>query len=89
MTSNVTNKQSLSLPPLTSTLLTIPLHSSLFPGSLVTVVLQYAESGAAESVAGCRVAKSHFPIEAWPKSAECPFPTVNTKNYEVNSPYHI
>ena len=83
MTANVTNKDSLSLPPLTATLLTLPLSSALFPGSLVTVVLQFSEEGAAEGVAGVRVAKTHFPIEAWPKSHECPFPTVNDKNYEV------
>lgn len=83
MTANVTNKLSLSLPPLTSTLLTLPLPSPLSPGSLVTVVLQFSEQGAAEGVAGVRLAKTYFPIEAWPKSHECPFPTVNDKNYQV------
>ena len=53
------------------------------PGNLYTVVLQYAETGAGESVAGGRVAKTHFPIESWPKSHECPFPTVNDDNYKV------
>ena len=84
MTANITNKNSLSLPPDTSTLLTLPLSTRLTPGSLVTAVLQYAEGGSAESVAGVRVAKAYFPIEAWPKSHECPFPTVNDTNYKVS-----
>lgn len=89
MTANVTNKRSLSLPPQTSTLLTFPLSTSVIPGSLVTVVLQYAEQGAVESVSGSRVAKAYFPIESWPKSHECPFPTVNDANYQVMSTYPI
>ena len=68
---------------LSSTLLTISLNIPVSPGNLYTVVLQYAETGAGESVAGGRVAKTHFPIESWPKSHECPFPTVNDDNYKV------
>lgn len=48
------------------------------------MVLQYADPGTPESVAGGRVAKAHFPIESWPKSHECPFPTVNDGNYKVS-----
>ena len=83
-TANVTNKQSLTVPPLTSTMLTLPLNRSMTPGNLFTVVLQYEESGAVESVAGGRVAKTHFPIESWPKSFECPFPTVKDEDYQVS-----
>ena len=83
VTANVSNKQSLTVPPLSSTMLTVGLLAPVTPGNLYTVVLQYAESGAAESVAGGRVAKTHFPIEAWPKSKECPFPTVKDNNYKV------
>ena len=84
MTSSVTNNQSLSVPPLSSTLLTIPLAQQQLPGNLFTVVLQYANPGTPESVAGGRVTKAHFPIESWPKSYECPFPTVNDGNYKVS-----
>ena len=83
MTGSVVNSMSLSVPPLSSTMLTIPLSTPVAPGNLYTVVLQYAESGAGESVAGGRLAKTHFPIESWPKSQECPFPTVNDHNYQV------
>ena len=83
VTGSVVNSMSLSVPPLSSTMLTIPLSTPVAPGNLYTVVLQYAESGAGESVAGGRLAKTHFPIESWPKSHECPFPTVNDNNYQV------
>ena len=83
VTASVANKLSLSVPPLSSTLLSVPLRVPVSPGNLYTVVLQYAEGGAVESVAGGRLGKTHFPIEAWPKSHECPFPTVEDKNYKV------
>ena len=70
VTGNVTSNLSLTVPPLSSTLLTISLNTPVSPGNLYTVVLQYAETGAGESVAGGRVAKTHFPIESWPKSHE-------------------
>ena len=89
MTGSVVNNMSLSVPPLSSTMLTIPLSTPVAPGNLYTVVLQYAESGAGESVAGGRLAKTHFPIESWPKSHECPFPTVNDHNYKVCQPLMI
>ena len=84
MTSSVSNKQSLAVTPGSSTLLVIPLQRPQIPGNLFTVVLQFAEAGAPESVAGGRLLRTHFPIEAWPKSKECPFPTVNDDNYKVN-----
>ena len=84
VTSNVTNRQSLSIPPFSSNLISIPLKAPVVPGSLYTVVLQYADQGAAESVAGGRLGKTHYPIEAWPKSHECPFPTVEDDNYKVH-----
>lgn len=89
VTANVSNKQSLTVPPLSSTMLTVGLLAPVTPGNLYTVVLQYAESGAAESVAGGRVAKTHFPIEAWPKSKECPFPTVKDNNYKWHRDHGI
>ena len=64
-------------------MLTLPLTTVVEPGHLYTVVLVYAESGSVPSVAGGRLAKPHFPIEAWPKSSECPYPTVNDHNYKV------
>ena len=83
MTAKVSNRASLSAAPLSSTLLSIPLSARQFPGNLVTVVLLYSESGAMHSAAGVRLAKTHFPIESWPKSKECPFPKVNDANYKV------
>lgn len=85
VTQNVSNQLSLSLSPQTATLLAVPLSHLLTPGSLYTVMLQYVESDAAESVAGGRIAKAHFPIESWPKSSECPFPTINDSNFQVCS----
>ena len=83
VTGSVVNKLSLVIPPLSSTMLTIPMNSSLGPGNLYTVVLIYSESGSIPSVAGGRLAKAHFPIEAWPKSHECPYPTIEDDNYKV------
>ena len=83
MTGTVSNKQSLSVPPDSSTLIVIPLTQLQAAGNLYTVVLQYAESGVPESVAGGRLLKAHFPIESWPKSSECPFPTINDDNFKV------
>ena len=83
VTSSVVNKLSLTVPSMSSTMLTVPVNSSLGPGHLYTVVLIYAESGSIPSVAGGRLAKTHFPIEAWPKSHECPYPTIKDDNYKV------
>lgn len=83
VTSSVVNKLSLVVPPKSSTMLTVPVNSTLGPGSLYTVVLMYAEVGSIASVAGGRLAKTHFPIESWPKSNECPYPTVKDENYKV------
>ena len=88
VTSSVVNNLSLVVPPMSSTMLTVPFKSSLGPGSLYTVVLIYAEVGSIPSVAGGRLAKTHFPIESWPKSSECPYPTVNDKNYKVRYWYN-
>ena len=89
VTSTVVNKLSLTAPPMSSTMLTVPVNSSsLGPGHLYTVVLMYAESGTVPSVAGGRLAKTHFPIEAWPKSHECPYPTIKDDNYKVNKSLH-
>lgn len=84
VTSSVSNKQSLTVPPMSSTMLTLPLKSSVGPGNLYTVVLTYAESGSVPSAAGGRFAKTYFPIESWPKSHECPFPTIEDTNYKVS-----
>ena len=89
VTSSVVNNLSLVVPPMSSTMLTVPFKSSLGPGSLYTVVLIYAEAGSIPNVAGGRLAKTHFPIESWPKSSECPYPTVNDKNYKVHYCYNI
>ena len=83
VTSSVVNKLSLVVPPMSSTMLTVPVNSSLGPGHLYTVVLVYAETGSVPSVAGGRLAKTHFPIESWPKSHECPYPTIMDDNYKV------
>ena len=83
MTDKVSNKKSLSIASHTSTLLSMPLPHRQYPGNLVTVVILFAESGAIPAVGGVRLAKTHFPIESWPKSHECPFPTINDDNYKV------
>ena len=82
-TSQVKNTASLSIAPKTSTLLSIPLTSIQYPGNLITVALEFADTGSVAVGNGVRLAKSHFPIESWPKSHECPFPTVMDDNYQV------
>lgn len=82
-TNDITNKASLSVPAKASTLLTVPLSPALKPGSLVTVVLEFQGSDQPLGT-GLRVAKAHFPIEAYPKSHECPFPTVKDDNYKFH-----
>lgn len=84
VTAKVANSASLSIAPKTSTLLSIPLSSSQGPGYLVTVALLFAENDAIPIANGVRLAKTHFPIESWPKSHECPFPTVMDANYKVD-----
>ena len=81
-TNDITNKASLSVPAKSSTLLTVPLSPALKPGSLVTVVLEFQGSDPPLGT-GLRIGKAHFPIEAYPKSHECPFPTVKDDNYKV------
>ena len=85
MTKQVSNASSLSVAPLSSTLLAIPLSRPLSPGSLATVALVFAESGSVPIGTGVRLAKAHFPIESWPKSKECPLPTINDDNYKVDN----
>ena len=85
VTTSIVNTLSLVVPPMSSTMLTVPLSSQLGPGQLYTVVLIYAEPGSVPSVAGGRLAKTHFPIEAWPKSHECPYPTIKDDNYKVSA----
>ena len=87
MTAAVQNSSAaFSIPSNSAHLLVIKLPAIQQPGNLITAVIMYAESGENPSAAGVRLAKPHFPIEAWPKSSECPFPTVNDKNYEVSKP---
>lgn len=81
LTIMVVNNASLTVASLSAVMLEIPLKTSLSRGSLMTAVVIYKESGAVPSVAGVRVAVPHFPIESWPKSDECPFPTMNDDNY--------
>ena len=82
MTSRVKNNASLSIPPRTAVLVEIPLLARVLPGSMFTVAVVFAEKDNLVSVAAGRVAKTHFPIESWPKSDECPYPTINDSNYE-------
>jgi desulfoferrodoxin (superoxide reductase-like protein) len=89
MTTKVTNQASLSIPPQSSTLLSIPLPQRQYPGNLVTVALIFAESGSVPIGNGVRLAKTHFPIESWPKSFECPFPTVKDDNYQFHRSHGI
>lgn len=56
-----------------SALLRVPLCEPLAPGSGWTVVVQYR--GAPAAVAAGRVLRSHFVVEAWPRSSDCPTPT--------------
>ena len=81
VTRMVVNNVSLVIAPLSAVMLEIPLKTNLSRGSPMTVVI-YKESEAAPSVAGSWVAVPHFPIESWPKSDECPFPTMNDANYQ-------
>lgn len=81
-TNDVSNKGSLSIASKASTLIAVPLSPALKPGNLVTVVLEFQESDPPLGT-GLRVGKTHFPIEAYPKSHECPFPTVKDDNYKV------
>lgn len=83
MTKNVMNPKSLSVAAKTSTLLSIPLSKPSSPGDLVTVALEFSESGSVPVGTGVRLLKTYFPIESWPKSDECPFPTVKDDNYKV------
>lgn len=81
-TNDVSNKGSLSIASKASTLIVVPLSPALKPGNLATVVLEFQESDPPLGT-GLRVGKAHFPIEAYPKSHECPFPTVKDDNYKV------
>lgn len=48
-----------------------------------------ANTTSGEAVAGGRALLEFFPIEAWQKSSECPFPTVNDTNYKLHRRYGI
>ena len=88
VTKSVYNSTSLSIAPKSSTLLSIPLTVRQLPGNLVTVALEFSESGSVPIGTGMRLGKAYFPIEAWPKSKECPFPTINDDNYKVYILYY-
>lgn len=49
----------------------------------MTVAIEFADPGSVAIGNGVRLAKTYFPIESWPKSYECPFPTVKDDNYQV------
>ena len=73
VTGNVTSNLSLTVPPLSSTLLTISHSTPVSPGNLCTVVLQYVETGAGESVAGGRWPRPTFPLSPGPRAMSVPF----------------
>lgn len=64
------------LRPGDTALLTAPLCTPATPGDPWTILVDVDDgtAGVAPAVAGGRVMPSFFPIEAWPKSRECPFP---------------
>jgi len=41
------------------------------------------------AVASGRALNEFFPIEAWQKSSECPFPGANETNYQIHRKYGI
>ena len=61
-----------------SAMWTVPLCGGATLGDAWTVVSDWA--GAPPAVAGGRYLRPHYPIEAWPKSADCPRPDGNTDN---------
>ena len=72
-----------------SVLLQIPLATPAQSGQLWTVVVSYAEQGSVPSVGGGRHMKTFFPIESWPHSTDCPYPTINTTNYNFTRDHGI
>lgn len=59
------------------------------PGQLWTVVVDYAEAGTVPSVGGARLQKPYFPIETWPRSSDCPYPTINNATYEFHRAHGV
>ena len=72
-----------------SVLLQIPLSTPAQSGQLWTVVVSYAEQGSLASVGGGRHMKTFFPIESWPHSVDCPYPTINTSKYNFTREHGI
>lgn len=62
-----------TLPPRTSTLVTVPLCTPAPLGAPWTVVAE-VEGGAAAVGAG-RIVRPFFPVESWVNSVDCPFPS--------------
>jgi hypothetical protein len=62
------------LRPGDTALITVPLCTQAAPGDPWTVVVDVDDDTTPPAVAGGRVLPSFFPLEAWPKSSECPFP---------------
>lgn len=83
VTRKVKNKASLTVPPGSQVLLEVPLSQPTHPGDLYTLVIQYSEEGVPPAVAAGRIAKTHFAIESWETTSDCPYPTVNDANYQV------
>ena len=83
VTGKVKNKASLTVAPGSQVLLEVPLSQPTNPGDLYTLVIQYSEEGVPPAVAAGRIAKTHFAIEAWETTSDCPFPTINDPNYQV------
>ncbi len=61
-------------------LLTVPLCAPIPLGAPWTVALEL--DGGESTAAGGRVVRPFFPIEAWPKSVDCPFPVSTAKTSE-------
>ena len=83
VTEKVKNKASLTVTPRSQVLLEVPLTQPTHPGDLYTLVIHYSEEGAPPTVAAGRIAKTHFAIESWETSSDCPYPTINDANYQV------
>ncbi|KAA0150435.1 hypothetical protein FNF29_05238 [Cafeteria roenbergensis] len=78
------------LPSGESVLLVLPAPGTggpLPPGAVVTVKVAFADGTAA--IAGARRLVEFFPVETWPKSSECPYPTVNDTNYAIHRSHGV
>jgi hypothetical protein len=64
-----------------------PVAGGLAPGSALTARVQFDDGTVA--VAGIRRQKEFFPMETWPKSSECPYPTVNDTNYRIHRDHGV